>query len=86
MSSVRPIGDGSRARRETGIIRCRVGLQSVNSCGYHKAGVNRSRYFQIGVLDHRDVAAIERVSASLDLRAEDLELEAVFFPALLEYA
>src|SRR5690606_7458114 len=53
--------------------------------------VNRRRQpfevaFKIGVIDLGEVAAFERIDPSLDLRAEDLELEAVFLPALLEYA
>jgi hypothetical protein len=41
---------------------------------------------EIGTIDLDEVAAIERIGASLDLSTEDLELEAVFPPALLECA
>lgn len=42
--------------------------------------------FEIDVLDLREVAAIERIDADSDLRAKRLQPEAVFLPALLEYA
>jgi hypothetical protein len=42
--------------------------------------------FEVGVIDFRKVAALESVSAGLDLRAKPLQSEAVLTPALLEYA
>jgi hypothetical protein len=41
--------------------------------------------FQIGIIDLGEFAAFERIGTSLDLRAEDFQLEAVFSAALLEY-
>jgi hypothetical protein len=41
--------------------------------------------FEIDVLNLREVAAMERIDASLDLGAERLQLEAVFLSALLQY-
>jgi hypothetical protein len=42
--------------------------------------------FEIGVLDLREVATIERIGAGLDLRAERFQSEPVFSPTLLKDA
>jgi hypothetical protein len=42
--------------------------------------------FEIGVTDLHEIAMIERIDAGLNLRAQRFQSEAVFLPALLEYA
>lgn len=42
--------------------------------------------FEIGAVDFREIAAIERIDAGFDLGPERLKSQAVFSPTLLKYA
>jgi hypothetical protein len=42
--------------------------------------------FEIRIIDLGEIAAFERIGPSLDLRAEDFKLEAIFSPTLLKNA
>ena len=42
--------------------------------------------FEIGIIDLGEIAPFERIDAGFDLRAKRFQSEAIFLPALLEYA